>query len=207
MLALSQDQVKSSRYTCQEIEGDVKVYWKGLMKKVNDKEMLTLTVSGSDDQTKQTPIAIDAFFKFLDALQINGQKVTGDVCSMNCTGKRKGKDGGKGEVVGVKFAEVWMNAVTVSQNVSDNFYSDCLKLVENFPEDLSSVTTTALLGMAVKFNTALAGIVSRGKTLPDGEEKKALLQLYLDVQTFKNLIETEKKGRVGIVEDSSNLPF
>lgn len=205
MLALSQDQVKNSRYTCQEIEGEVKVYWKGLMKKVNDKEMLTLTVSGSDDQTKQTPIAIDAFFKFLDALQINGKKVTGDVCSMNCTGKRKGKDG-KGEVVGVKFAEVWMNAATVSQNGSDAFFQKCRDFMATVPVELSILRDHHLVLMLANFDTVLAEIANRGKVAPD-DEKSELRKVYASVNQVKSLLEEEKSRRNIQIVDNDNLPF
>lgn len=205
MLAQSQDQVRTSIYTCQEIEGNVKVYWKGLMKKVNDKEMLTLTVSGSNDQAKQTPIAIDAFFKFLDVLEINNQKVTGDVCSMNCTGKRKGKEG-KGEVVGVKFAEVWMNAATVSQNVSDSLYADCKSLTDNV-QDPTSLNDFAIIRMLLKCDAILAEIVRRGKLLQDEEDKVELRKVHGKVSQVKKMIEEEKNKRGTIVDDSEPLPF
>jgi hypothetical protein len=205
MLALSQDQVKTSNYTCVEIDGGVKVYWKGLIKNIKGKPMLTLTVSGSNDETKQTPIAIDAFFKFLEVLEINGQKVTGDVCSMNCTGKRKGKDG-KGEVVGVKFAEVWMNAATVSQNVSDSLYADFKSLTDNV-QDLTSLNDFAIISMLLKCDAILGEIVRRGKLLEDGDEKVELRKVHGNVSQVKKMIEEEKKKRGNIVDNSDPLPF
>ncbi len=205
MLAQSQDQVRTSNYTCVEIDSGVKVYWKGSIKDIKGKSMLTLTVSGSNDETKQTPIAIDAFFKFLDVLEINGQKVTGDVCSMNCTGKRKGKDG-KGEVVGVKFAEVWMNAATVSQNGSDAFFQKCRDFMATVPVELSILKDHHLVLMLANFDTVLAEIASRGKAAPD-DEKVELRKVYASVNQVKNLLEEEKNSRNIQIVDNDNLPF
>ncbi len=222
MLVQNQADVAAASYSLVEVEGGGKVYWKGWIKMVGGasgwgggtqspgKEMLILTVSSvvPNGSVKQQPVSVPQFFALLNHLDINGRKVNGDVSSLNCTGSRKGKDGkGGGEILGVKFGEVWMEA-SVSAVPKLNL-SDYSTKVAKFVDDITSATAVSIMGLEVKVSALKLDLIPIGKSLPEGDEKESFRDLYKKVGVMEGLIK-KKKEELNVVDDDDskdNLPF
>jgi len=215
MLVQNQSDVAGASYSLVEFEGGGKVYWKGWIKVIGGqagqggKEMLILTVSSVDPNgsVKQQPVNVPQFFALLNVLDINGRKVNGDVSSLNCTGSRKGgKDGkGGGEILGVKFGEVWMDAsvsAVPKLNLSDYgaFTTEIVKKIE-------SASQHNIKSYEVQIKARMADVMTNGKNNEVSEEDKVQLRnIYIVLKDLETMVNSKKK-ELGVTEEIVNPPF
>ena len=207
-------------YTEEVLNDGGKVYWKGWVKVIGGasgwgggtqspgKEMLILTVSSNDPKgkEKQQPVSVPQFFALLNVLDVNGRKVNGDVSSLNCTGSRKGKDGkGGGEILGVKFGEVWMDA-SVSAVPKLNL-SDYGTFTTQIVEKIESSNQQNIKGYEVQIKARMADVMRNGKNNEVSEEDKVQLRnIYKVLKDLETMVNSKKK-ELGIIEAIETLPF
>lgn len=215
MLVKNQADVAAASYSLVEFEDGGKVYWKGWIKVIGGqagqggKEMLILTVSSVS--VKQQPVNVPQFFELLDVLELNVngkmRKVNGDVSSLNCTGSRKGgKDGkGGGEILGVKFGEVWMDASASA--VPKLNLSDYGTFTTEMVNKIQSASQHNIKSYESQVYARMIDVEANGKKEGVSEnDKEELRKIWKLLKGINDQI-VAKKVELGIVDKEDNLPF